>query len=47
MTAWVLIAERTARPFELRLPGATLPMGQGREHRRLALSTLALFPVDA
>ena len=47
LTAWVLIAERTARPFELRLPGATLPMGQGREHRRLALSTLALFPVDA
>ena len=47
LTAWVLIAERTARPFELRLPGVALPMGQGREHRRLALSTLALFPAAA
>ena len=46
LTAWVLIAERTARPFELRLPDASLAMGQGREHRRLALSTLALSPVE-
>ena len=46
LTAWVLVAERTARPFELRLPGVALPLGQGREHRRLALSTLALFPAD-
>jgi hypothetical protein len=43
----VLIAERTARPFELRLPSTALPSGQGREHRRLALSTLALFPAEA
>ncbi|TMG98448.1 MAG: DUF58 domain-containing protein [Betaproteobacteria bacterium] len=46
LTAWVLAAERAARPFELRLPGAALALGQGREHRRLALSTLALFPAD-
>jgi uncharacterized protein (DUF58 family) len=47
LTAWGLIAERTARPFELRLPSTALPSGQGREHRRLALSTLALFPAEA
>ena len=46
LTAWVLAAERAARPFELRLPGAALPPGQGREHRRLALTTLALYPSD-
>jgi len=46
LTAWVLAAERAARPFELRLPSAALPIGQGREHRRLALTTLALYPSD-
>ena len=34
LTAWVLAAERAARPFSLRLPGVALPAGQGREHRR-------------
>src|SRR5207237_3762081 len=46
LTAWVLAAERAARPFELRLPSAALPIGQGREHQRLALTTLALYPSD-
>lgn len=41
LTAWVLAAERAARPFSLRLPGASLPAGQDREHRRAALTLLA------
>jgi len=44
LSAWVLGAERAARPFALSLPGFTLPASQGREHRRLALTALALFP---
>jgi uncharacterized protein (DUF58 family) len=44
LTAWVLAAERAARPFALHLPGATLPVGQGRLHRRAALTALALVP---
>jgi uncharacterized protein (DUF58 family) len=44
LTAWVMAAERTARPFALSLPGTNLPGSQGREHRRGALSALALFP---
>jgi len=44
LTAWVLAAERAARPFALSLPGTQLPAQQGREHRRAALTALALFP---
>ena len=44
LTAWVLAAERAARPFSLSLPGAALPAGQGRDHRRTALTALALCP---
>lgn len=44
LTAWVLAAERTARPFSLAAPGVALPVGQGREHRRAALTALALMP---
>ena len=47
LTAWVLAAERVARPFALSLPGTALPAGQGREHRRAALTALALFPDEA
>ncbi len=43
LTAWVLAAERVARPFSLRLPGVDLPPGQGREHHRAALTALALY----
>jgi uncharacterized protein (DUF58 family) len=42
LTAWVLAAERIARPFALTIPGFRLPAGQGREHRRKALTALAL-----
>jgi uncharacterized protein (DUF58 family) len=42
LTAWVLAAERSARPFSLKLPGVYLPPQQGREHRRAALTALAL-----
>jgi uncharacterized protein (DUF58 family) len=44
LVAWVLAAERVARPFALHLPGMSLPAGQGREHRRTALTALALLP---
>jgi uncharacterized protein (DUF58 family) len=47
LTAWVLAAERAARPFALRLPGFNLGIGQGREQRRQALTALALLPQDA
>jgi uncharacterized protein (DUF58 family) len=44
LTAWVLAAERVARAFALHLPGQALPAGQGREHRRAALTALAMLP---
>jgi uncharacterized protein (DUF58 family) len=44
LTAWVLAAERAARPFALRAPGIALAVGQGRDHRRSALTALALLP---
>lgn len=44
LTAWVLAAERAARPFALTAPGIALATGQGREHRRAALTALALMP---
>jgi uncharacterized protein (DUF58 family) len=43
LAAWVLAAEHAARPFALELPGAALPPAQGREHRRAALTALAVF----
>ena len=45
LTAWVLAAERAARPFSLTAPGVALPAGQGRDHRRRALTALALLEV--
>jgi len=44
LTAWILAAERATRPFALSLPGSALPTASGREHRRAALTALALFP---
>ena len=44
LTAWVLAAERAAISFTLRVPGAVLPEGKGRDHRRSALTALALLP---
>jgi uncharacterized protein (DUF58 family) len=44
LSAWVLAAERTTRPFALSLPGTLLPVSSGAEHRRRALSALALYP---
>jgi uncharacterized protein (DUF58 family) len=46
LTAWVLAAERSARPFSLTLPGKHLPARQGRDHRREALTALAEFPAE-
>jgi uncharacterized protein (DUF58 family) len=47
LTAWVLAAERAARPFALRAPQVSLAVGQGRDHRRAALTALALMPEQA
>ena len=44
LTAWVLAAERTTRPFALSLPGTELPAASGGEHRRRVLTALALYP---
>ena len=43
LAAWVLAAEHAARAFALTLPGTALPPSQGRDHRRAALTALALF----
>lgn len=47
LTAWALAAERAARPFSLSLPGTRLAARQGRDHRREALTALAVYPKDA
>ena len=47
LTAWILAAERQARPFSLHIPGTVLPTGQGAAHRRAALTALALFPSES
>ena len=47
LTAWILAAERAARPFSLHIPGTVLPASQGAAHRRAALTALALFPPAA
>ena len=46
LTAWVLAAERSARPFSLALPGTGIAARQGRDHRREALTALAVFPAE-
>jgi uncharacterized protein (DUF58 family) len=43
LTAWVLAAEHATRPFALRLPGLSYPIGKGRDHRRAVLTALALY----
>jgi uncharacterized protein (DUF58 family) len=47
LTSWVLAAERSARPFALRIPGSVLPVANDRNHRRAALTMLAMFPPEA
>ena len=47
LCAWILAAEREARPFSLSLPGTELTSGSGAGHRRRALTALALFPETA
>jgi uncharacterized protein (DUF58 family) len=46
LSAWILAAEREARPFSLTLPGTDLPPGSGAGQRRTALTALALFPAE-
>jgi hypothetical protein len=47
LTAWILAAERSAQPFALAMPGCVLPRAADAEHRRAALTALALFPTGA
>ena len=47
LTAWVLAAERAARPFALSLPNAAFPPATDPEHRRRVLAALALYPDSA
>lgn len=46
LCAWVLACERAARPCALVLPQRRVPAGVGREHRRVALTALALHGVS-
>lgn len=41
LCAWVLTADRLGLPHSLKLPGTTLPSGQGEAHRRRLLQALA------
>jgi uncharacterized protein (DUF58 family) len=43
LTAWVLAAEQAARPFALSAPSVALAANQGRDHRRRALTALAMI----
>jgi uncharacterized protein (DUF58 family) len=43
LTAWVLAAEQAARPFAMSAPGVALAANQGRDHRRRALTALAMI----
>ena len=47
LTAWVLAAERAARPFALALPAAAFVAASDPEHRRRVLTALALYPDSA
>ena len=47
LTAWVLASERAARPFALSIPGGALPVANDRNHRRAALTMLAMFPKES
>jgi len=47
LTAWVLASERAARPFALSIPGGALPVANDRNHRRAALTMLAMFPRES
>ena len=42
LTGWVLAAEREQLRYGVRLPGRTLPPGEGRAHRDACLEALAL-----
>lgn len=43
LCGWVLTAERDGLRYGLRIPGTTIPPGQGAHHRECCLERLALF----
>lgn len=46
LARWVLEAERSGRPYGLRLPGLSLPPGIGLAHRNRCLNALALVQTE-
>jgi uncharacterized protein (DUF58 family) len=42
---WVLDAQNTGLSYGLRIPGTTIPAGNGEAHQRSCLETLALFGI--
>ncbi|BFM11367.1 DUF58 domain-containing protein [Simiduia litorea] len=43
---WVIFLHRKGLPFSLKLPGVTIDMGQGDDHRNRCLYALAVFGQD-
>jgi uncharacterized protein (DUF58 family) len=43
LTSWVLLADHRQLPYGLEIPGASVPVGLGAEHRTQCLEILALF----
>jgi len=47
LTRWVLDADDAQHRYGLRLPGQTIPLGQGAEQRRRCLEALALYATES
>jgi uncharacterized protein (DUF58 family) len=45
LARWVLLAEERGLRYGLKLPGATVPLGEGLPHRELCLKQLALHEI--
>jgi uncharacterized protein (DUF58 family) len=43
LTRWVLLAEERGLHYGLRLPGNSIPLGEGFQHRERCLRELALY----
>jgi uncharacterized protein (DUF58 family) len=47
LARWVVVAERLGASYEMLLPGANLPLGNGERHFHAALRLLAEAPVES
>jgi len=43
LARWVMLAEERGLRYGLKLPGTTIPLGEGFPHRERCLRELALF----